>query len=629
MAGGIYFTKMGSFGKNKQLAELTFSKGLNVLTGASNTGKSYVVQCLDYILGSGIPPKPIQESRGYDRIRAELLTCDGRIFTLERMFSQDKIDNYIYVAECPFELFDQFKEEQPLQVLYWKHDDRNEKNLSRFLLKLIGLDGKKLRVDDQNHKKPLSFRHLANFIFVDETRIIDEMSPIYSGQYNDQTLNKSLFKLLLTGEDDDSLVSGIDLDESKSKIRGKLELLNEEITSKNNLLEETQKRCHDFSINEINVQIEKLVSIVHYAFKQLEAEEGEKAFVGKQIGQLRSELNHDETLLSNFLMLQKHYDSDINRLEFINEGKQGLDQLEEVNCPLCNSLIDKKILEPYTDKSDFLESVKKEYTKEKVKKEDLSATLLELTKHKEELELQITDRSNEYQRIDSLIANRLKPVHDMHHDSLEKFLKLREDKKLISILESEIVKSKNDIEELNAKLKEKSLPLPVKLIPEQAYKELSNEIKKILVSWGIVVHSLYYDQKDNDIVINGDKRLNSGKGLRAIYLSAFMIGVMVFCLKKGLNHPSFLLLDAPLTSYKQKDRKFEERDKIPEDVPFKFYESLITLPELSQMQIIVIENEEPDSSIIEKVKYQHFTGNELFGRPGFYPLEAIENINQT
>jgi len=65
MVNGIYFTKMASLGKNKQPAELTFTKGLNVLTGASNTGKSYVVQCLDYILGSGVPPKPIQESAGY------------------------------------------------------------------------------------------------------------------------------------------------------------------------------------------------------------------------------------------------------------------------------------------------------------------------------------------------------------------------------------------------------------------------------------------------------------------------------------------------------------------------------------------------------------------------------------
>jgi len=250
--------------------------------------------------------------------------------------------------------------------------------------------------------------------------------------------------------------------------------------------------------------------------------------------------------------------------------------------------------------------------------------MLELTKHKEELELLLKERSNEYQRIDSLIANRLKPVHDMNHDSLEKFMKLREDKKLISMLESEILNSKNDIEQLNAKLKEKNLPLPVKLIPEQAYEELSNEIKKILVSWGIGVHSLRYDQKDNDIVINGDKRLNSGKGLRAIYLSAFMIGVMVFCLEKGLNHPNFLLLDAPLTAYKQKDREFEKRDEIPEEVPFKFYESLITLPKLSQMQIIIIENEEPDLNVIQKVKYQHFTGNEQLGRAGFYPEREFE-----
>ena len=439
-------------------------------------------------------------------------------------------------------------------------------------------------------------------------------------------MNASLFKLLLTGEDDEVLVSGKDIKENKSRIRGKLEWLNDEIKQKTDLLEKTRQSCQDFSIEEINLQLDKLVSIVHYARKELESEENQKLIVGKQIGELKSELNHDETLISNFLLLQEHYISDINRLEFLNEGKQGFDQLQEVNCPLCNSLIDKKILEPYTDQTEFLESVRKEYVKEQVKSKDLSKTIDELGLHKQELERQLALMVEEYERIETLIANKLQPVHDLNQGSKDKFLKLRDDKIKVASLEKDLVILNESVMQLTLELKEKEEPLSAIKVPQNAYEQLSKEIGNILHSWGIDCNEIYYDEKDNDIVIDGDKRQNSGKGLRAIYLSAFMVGVMTYCNKYKLNHPNFLLLDTPLTAYKHKDSAYDKKDEIPEEVNFKFYESLSKMPIINDVQIIIIENEEPPSILKNLNAHQfHFTGNPLLNksgsRAGFYPKQ--------
>ena len=52
---------------------MSFGAGCNILTGPSNSGKSYIVECIDFILGGDtIPGEDIEESRGYDTAFLEL-----------------------------------------------------------------------------------------------------------------------------------------------------------------------------------------------------------------------------------------------------------------------------------------------------------------------------------------------------------------------------------------------------------------------------------------------------------------------------------------------------------------------------------------------------------------------------
>ena len=55
-------------GENVRPAVLYFSKGLNVVAGPSNTGKSYLIECIKFALGASAVPKPIKESKGYNNV---------------------------------------------------------------------------------------------------------------------------------------------------------------------------------------------------------------------------------------------------------------------------------------------------------------------------------------------------------------------------------------------------------------------------------------------------------------------------------------------------------------------------------------------------------------------------------
>ncbi len=615
MTTGIYFTKIAALGVGKSVAEIDFQIGFNVITGASNTGKSYVIDCIDFILGSKNPPKDIAEAKGYDRIRAEINTTDGKIFTLNREFGK----KYISVAKCRF---DEYEKYYPKNYST-RHSEKNENNISWFLLSLINLSGKKLKKNRYNETKSLSFRDIAKFSLVSETKIIETDSPIYSGQNTEITANKSLFRLLLTGIDDEELIQIEDPKLRKSKINGMIELIKNEIESKRLFLVDAKEELDGLSDDEINFQINRLVKTVEEAHSELLNEEKKRAETWKILDDLMSQKSQNEEILKRFELLNQHYLSDLDRLEFIYEGTQGIEQLKEVNCPLCNSLIDQNILEPYIREEDILDSIKYEYIKIDTKKEQLLMTTNQINDTIDKLNFDIDSVKQEYDKIDKYISDKLKPIHQTHSVKLNQFLQFKELKSQINLVEKQIVDLRKSLAYYNERLREKEKTAPEIQLPEKIYSDLSNEIKEIFISWGLDCRTVRYDPEINDIIINGEKRSNSGKGYRAIYLAGFMVGVLLFCLKRNLKHPRFLILDSPLTQYKERDTNISEIDSndfISEDIVVRFYESLVSLPEINKIQIIVIENRDPPINLRSKMNYIHFSKNKSIGRYGFYPV---------
>ncbi len=601
---GLYLTKLAVLGNGKTPAEVSFSKGLNVISGASETGKSYIIECIDYILAGKDPPKNIKEAEGYQKIQAELRTFDGRIFTLSRQFN----DNLILMSECPYE---EFGQSESLK-LSTQHSDSKD-NLSAYLLSLLQLYGKQLKKNQWNEKKSISFRDLTKFCIIKETKIINDKSPIFDGYVTDETTNKSLFKLLLTGKDDTSLEQLENPEYGKARIKGKIELVKADIESKNKQITELKKTSETLTTDEINVQIQKLVAIVEGAHKDIEEQEKKRQNIWVELDHLKSVMVQNQAIKKRFDILNNVYSSDLKRLDFINEGAFGIDQLKEINCPLCDSLIDKKLLEPYSEKDDnFLSSVKSEFDKIQLKQKELREAIKEKEAIMESAGQSIAKKQVEFDAIDKYIGDKLKPIHELHSEELHNFMKLNEDKAQVKLLESQIDVLNTSLAHLLRLLNEKQQKAPEMDAGVDIYTELSKEIKDFIFSWGFD-YSVYFDPSAYDITIDNEKRSNSGKGYRALYLSAFMLGVLQFCVKKDLKHPRFLVLDSPLVTYK-------EQDKAPEFVKNRFYESLAQLSYINKVQIIIIENIDPPASILNNINYIHFTKNVNVPRYGFYPI---------
>jgi hypothetical protein len=75
--------KLRVSGPGKEDAFLAFGTGLTFVTGLSNTGKSHVLECIDYALAAGSSPRTIPEANGYDRVTVEF-EADGASWTISR-----------------------------------------------------------------------------------------------------------------------------------------------------------------------------------------------------------------------------------------------------------------------------------------------------------------------------------------------------------------------------------------------------------------------------------------------------------------------------------------------------------------------------------------------------------------
>lgn len=80
--------------------------------------------------------------------------------------------------------------------------------------------------------------------------------------------------------------------------------------------------------------------------------------------------------LERMKLLKEHYRIDLERLEFINEGRNLYKELSFVKCPLCGEFIAKEIVENI-ESSNFLTAIQNEYISIKSKYNDIDNLITE------------------------------------------------------------------------------------------------------------------------------------------------------------------------------------------------------------------------------------------------------------
>src|SRR5690625_2910656 len=141
---GVRLRHLVFIGPSIEPAELEFDEGLNIIYGASNTGKSFASKAILFMLGASKSLPEIEEITIYDSVSLALTLPDNRDVTLYRSTRGGQFKLYEGLLK-------KVDNKDGLE-LRQQHDSKRTDTVSHLLLDAMGLAGKKI-VRDGNCKK--------------------------------------------------------------------------------------------------------------------------------------------------------------------------------------------------------------------------------------------------------------------------------------------------------------------------------------------------------------------------------------------------------------------------------------------------------------------------------------------
>lgn len=613
---GFFIKKINVEGINKRPATVILKKGANLITGPSDTGKSYLFSVINYVLGRSKEPKEIPESFGYHDFYVEIESFkDNLTYTLYRSISSDKI----LVKQCELKTF--VTSNEVIGTFRSSGQSNTERNLSEFLMDLCDLSEKKLlRNKTRGLTQLLSFKNILQLTSIAEDRIITEDSPFYpSDQVIARTSEQSLLRLLLTKDDFSEVVEKEDKEKREISINGKIEyvssLLSRMVERREVVLKETIEKGNASYNTEAVLNLDKQLSENLVEAKELLIK---KRRLTNKRDPYYSKLNYTYELLNRFSILKEQYRSDMKRLEFIAEAENLSTQLGDVVCPICTSPLDSNHINHVVELENFKNAIDEERMKISSKVNDLDLSIKQLNDDAV-INLEAIGKIDlELDELEERLERNLNPEISKLQDSLRGYLKSETLNSEISFIDNELEKlyaSKSRLEQLlNQKVKDKEITV----LEFNELLALSKFIEKRLEKWKYENHvNVIFDDKYDifDIVISGKSRRSYGKGKRSISYTACLLGILDYCLEHEHPFSNLIILDSPLTTFEEKKGRPTD-EKLNKSILSAFFDDLASTKD--DCQIIIFDNKIPTDLSKKGLNTIVFTGDNEAGREGFF-----------
>lgn len=623
---GFYIAKVVATGEGKKDAFVDLEPGPNVITGLSDTGKSFIFACINHAFGSQDEIELPEEGSGYTTVYVQLNDFeDSQTWTIKRDFNGAVVTVY----ECGY---DEIDDDAEADVLKLQHSDKNE-TISSFLLNRSGFPKNVfLKKNMAGDTSIFSFRVLWDFVAVDEITILTKKSPVTNDLVYNKTKQRYAFEYILTGKSEQARAkktSGKKKTDSDN-LAGQLELCGiwiAELTRTVSNLEASKAGYGavadlEKEIAESTTRIAESGDLINQKLL------GRNKLLG-QLETIESKSRSVEQMRSRFSLLKEHYNSDLARLDFVSEGHFLLAQLQESMCPTCGQEVaDNKHEHDSPNENEELVQLacKNEIEKTRRNLMELEETLLGLEAEKEKLEVQaskvralITSEETTLQK--SLGAkwtadkNRLNELLS-YQRIVGELSSVQARLNSLRVTQGELKKRKADDEPTEDEIESAESTENPEAELDVALAKLAKRIEKLVKAWQFSNDPITFDKKALDFRIGNKARKAFGAGKRGVLYSAFLIGLLNFSIGQKRAHPHFILLDSPLTNHKGKkllsEAEGDDDDEIAEEVKDAFFDYLTGIR--LDRQIIVVENETPAVRYQESINTIIFTKDELDGR---------------
>lgn len=610
---GFHLTRLALTGAGLADAEVGFAPGLNVISGPSDTGKTFILQCIDYMLGARDVPVDIPEAAGYDTVILQIRAlADDATYTLSRGLRGGA--------------FRLLRPDDSATILREQHAAEREDTLSHFLLQLTGLSGKRvLQKKTTSETRTLSFRDLAHLTVVSEEDIMRARSPILSEQRFAWTANKAVFRLLLSGVDDSAIVAGEQSQVSRARVDAKEEVLQQLASRARTQLSEIGVTEDATSLREQLGRLETAYGDAESRLASLGASVGEletrRRDAWTRLRQIDSRLEVLRGLSERFALLRSQYTSDLHRLDAIAEAGFRLDQLSTERCPVCGALPEFHDESHRSDRATpdaVVDASASEATRIRSLVSDLDATRREVGEESRRLSEEKATLEGTVSDLASTLAANLRPQARELTETIRATRDTRDRVRQALDLYAQLEQVETIAEGLDDGSPSASTQASADISAGDA-EAFAQEVEQRLRAWNFPgLDRVTFSEADWDIVISGRRRTSHGKGVRAVTHAAFTTALLAYCDGRQLAHPGFVVMDSPLVVYREPDAN---DPTMPADVKRAFFRDLATT--FAGRQAIVLENEEPpeDLAEIDQINMIRFTGT-TSGRAGFIPRRS-------
>ena len=560
--------------------EVHFHKGLNYISGPTSTGKTAILELIDYAFGK-------KNHKSYIEIGESCTDVELEFYISENLY---KIKRPLSAFKEPvlLQTYDRVKEKFAQARVLEIDAPSNEKSLSYFLLSKLNLTNLTIRGDD------FSFRDLFKFSYLKQTKIdneniLNEQSWVHNGK------EKATFEIILDIYDSflADLQQSLKIEKENLKVKEiRYEAVREFLkTAEIENYETVQAKSVDIDskLEDINSKIEKYKSDI------LKTEVGNDVnelvvFISDQkekLSNLRNKFSDQEQYIQKLQLLENQYFSDIKK---INEQVAGIKAInkyeylycpnclrpislhEEASCLLCHQNMDDIVIE--------INDLKKEQKKLKKKKNELH-NYIDSEKEKnirvglEIKKLQDNINSDE-EKLDSLTRQYINPLAteisllsiksgQLYEEkkSLNKSLKFIEELTNLEMLLSE---KRIEVEGIKEQIERQKY----KAAKEDKLKQLSETFSTILSSFEFPnLYEAYIDTKSYLPYVRGRKYRDLGSlGAVTLITMAYYLSIMICSEVQTGNHLGLLMIDTPRKNLGASSTSTEFRDE-------KIYESII------------------------------------------------------
>lgn len=595
-------------GVGKPDASVEFDPALTVIYGASDSGKSFIAESIQYMLG-GSNLEMVSEADGYSQILLGLRLPDGSALTLLRAPHSNAIRIYR-------EDLRGLVTRPPDVEVKAAHTARSKHSLSLFLLAELGLAELRIRKNDAGGTRGLALSDLVHLSVIPETRMVAPLSPVlHSSAASVRTAAASVIRLMLTGFGDPDVDTGLNAGQRRVN-KGKITLLDQIVIDLHAKLT-THETAAELRarLARIQASIDEHSTALQAITDRHVSTISARMHASGELAELERRLSEVGDLVSRFLLLEAQYRSDLDRLDMVTEAGSILGYFRVGACVFCGAVPEHQNPGHGEHETTQLHiAVQNEAAKTTALLADLLPTIQDLSTQFDELSARRTTLIEQLAHIDEELTaaeQLMVPTRQI----MDEYLQARSAVERALDIHQRI----DELEERRSKLYGEgvtSTTLPTPYIQNRILSAFDDTLRHTLEAWQVpAVEFAEYDQHSMDIRAGNRHRANRGKGVRSVLHSAFTTALAQYCRANAKPHLGFIVLDSPVVTYRGPINNPADEDvHMTSNVVDHFYRAMLNY----SGQAVIIENGDPPADVISQTRTYMFAGAGS-GRPGFFP----------